>query len=134
MLLVPAGGLTVVTRVPQMNGKKKLYYRVCHRTEKVYNLYIINASISSEIAGRQRGGMNVYIRQGAIPDHALYPVHIFVDTCIDARCQASTNRWPKTCHTDNRICGDFCSLYLQGSTRVTLKNGEKNIISLTVPA
>jgi len=66
MLLVPVGGLTVVIRVPQMDGKKKLYYRVCHRTEKVYNLYITNASISSKISGRQCGEMNVYIRQGAI--------------------------------------------------------------------
>jgi len=69
-----------------------------------------------------------------VPDHVLDPVHIFVDTCIDARCPAATHRWPKTCHTHYRICDGFFRLHLQGSTRVTLKIGEKNITTLTVPA
>jgi len=69
-----------------------------------------------------------------VPDHALYPVQIFVDTCIDARCLAATHRWPKTCHIHYRKCGVFCIPHLQRSTRVTLKIREKNIITLTVPA
>jgi len=68
-----------------------------------------------------------------VPDLALYPFRIFVDTCINARCCAATHTWPKTCHTHYRICGDFCSPHLQGSARVTLKIGEKNIITLTIP-
>jgi len=67
-----------------------------------------------------------------VPDHALDPVHIFVDTCIDARYLAAT--WPTTCHTNYRIWDGFFSLHLHWSARVTLKITEKNIITLTVPA
>jgi len=34
MLFVPAGGLSVVTCVLQLDIKKKQYYPVCHGTEK----------------------------------------------------------------------------------------------------
>ena len=34
MLFVPAGGLTVINCVLQLEVKKKLYHPVCHRTEK----------------------------------------------------------------------------------------------------
>jgi len=69
-----------------------------------------------------------------VPDHALYPVHIFVDTYIDVGYCAATQRWPKTIKTYYIKCSGFCSPHLQGCTRINLKIREKNVTTLTVAA
>ena len=116
--------------------KKKLYYPVCHRTEKgqnsMYNIRLYQfRNCWQTVWWNER--VSTYDNL-LVPDHALYPVHIFADTCIDARCRATTQSRPKACHTHYRICSGICSPHLQGSTRVTLKIRENNIISLTTPA
>jgi hypothetical protein len=85
------------------------------------------------LSDRQGGGMTASDKL-LFPDYTVWPVHRFVDTCIDSRCGATTHRWPEACHTHYRICLGFRSCHFQWSTRVTLKIRYKNIITLTVPA
>jgi hypothetical protein len=59
--------------------------------------------------------------------HALNPVHVFSEKCVDVWCRSSMHIWSIACHTHCRKRGCFCSLNLQRSTRVTLKIKEKNI-------